>query len=402
MQATERRASGSRWSARGLSLAATVAAGAIFAAFTVPAHVERACTLRDTPYLPICDEPPASGAELQEQLQDRIRRNPGDAAAWTRLLVATPTQDADAPAVLQAAAQLAPNHPNVLRRRAAAALSANRLQEAVDLLVQMQRTRGTPHAGQVLAQLVASGEGVPLLRPHLATSARWLPPLLHHMGQQKVPAVAVLPLVVEGLQQRALADDWVRGYLRTLAAARQWHDAYGLWLLLHDGSVPLLYNGGFDEPVGAGTFDWGYQPSGRGRTGALGEQRREGRRGQVLHVEFTGRSFPVPIVRQVLAAAPQDYVLRGEYMASKLRSEGGLVWKVACVQKGGAVVAESEPLQESGGLWRPFELSFRIPADCGPVASLQLEPAAKFEATAGLRGRFAVDRLELLLSSEKP
>lgn len=400
MPETERTVLGSRWTARGLALAAAAVAVAVFAGLVLPAHLERACTLRDTPYLPICPDAPAARSELQLQLKERIRHNPGDAAAWTRLLVATPVEDAGA--VLAAAAELAPNHPNVLRRRAAAALSQDRLQEGVDLLVQMLRTRGTPQAGQVLAQLVGSGAGVPLLHRHLPTAEHWLPQLLHYMGEQKVPPAAVLPLVAEGVQREALDEAWVRGYLQTLAGGGQWHDAYGLWLLLHKGSLPLLYNPSFDDPVQAGSFDWEYQYPVRGRTGALVEQRRQARRGQVLDVEFTGRSFPLPIVRQVLAAAPESYVLRGEYMASKLRSEGGLVWKVVCLQKGGKVVAESPPLQESGGLWRSFELDFTIPADCGPVASLQLEPAAAFEAAAGLRGRVAIDGLTLMLSSERP
>lgn len=400
MPGTERNAIGALWTARGLGLAAAAAAVAVFAAVALPAHLERACTLGDTPYLPICPDPAPVGSELQSQLKDRIRRNPGDAAAWTRLLAATPTQDAGG--VLEAAAKLAPNHPNVLRRRAAAALSQDRLQEGVDLLVQMLRMRGTPQAGQVLAQLVGSGHGAALLRPHLATAERWLPQLLHYMAQQKVPPAAVLSLVAEGVQQQVLDDTWVRGYMQALVRSGQWHDAYGLWLLMHKGSLPLLYNPSFDEPVRAGSFDWEFQHPVRGRTGALVEQRRQARRGQVLDVEFTGRSFPLSIVRQVLAAAPESYVLRGEYMASRLRSERGLVWKVVCLQKGGAVVAESEPLQESGGLWRTFELAFTIPPDCGPVASLQLEPAAAFEAKAGLRGRFAVDRLSLILAAEKP
>lgn len=400
MPGIERNAFAARWTARGLAIAAAAAAVAVFAALVLPAHLERACTLRDTPYLPICPDAPVARSELQQQLKERIRHNPGDAAAWTRLLAATPTQDAGP--VLDAAAKLAPNHPNVLRRRAAAALSQDRMQEGVDLLVQMLQTRGTREAGQVLAQLVGSGEGVPLLRAHLPTAERWLPPLLQYMAQHKVEPAAVLSLVAEGVQQRVLGDAWVRDYMQALARSGQWHDAYGLWLLMHKGSLPLLYNPSFDEPVQAGGFDWQFEHPVPGRTGALVEQRRQARRGQVLDVEFTGRSFPLPIVRQVLAAPPESYVLRGEYMASKLRSERGLVWKVACLQKGGAVVAESEPLQESGGLWRTFELAFTVPADCGPVASLQLEPAAAFEATAGLRGRFAVDGLSLVLAAEKP
>lgn len=389
-----------RWGSGVTALLAAAAACVLLAAVAVPAHLQRACQTRDTPYLPICPETPPPPEVARAGLEERVQRNPGDAGAWTRLLVATPAQQAGGPQVLAAATVLAPNHPNVLRLRAAAALQEGRLQEGVDLLVQMLRTRGTPQAGQALAQLVASGEGVPLLRPHLSTAGTWMPKLLGRVTELKVPPTAVLPLVAEIAPTGTLPAAWLRHYLQLLVRAGQWHDAYGLWLLMHKGSLPLIYNAGFDRHIDGGTFDWQFVPPVRTRTGALVEQVRLAGRGLVLEMQFTGRRFPLPIVRQYIVAAPQAYVLKGEYAASKLRSERGLAWRVVCPYKANAVVATSAPMEDTGNVWRPFELGFTLPPDCGPVASLQLEPLAAFEAMAGMRGRFAVDGL--VLHPEEP
>lgn len=383
-----------------LSMAALAwAAAAALMTVSFATNLERACTLRDTPYLPLCPEQEKDAEQLRSQLSERIQANPGDALAWSRLLVNT--RDAQGAGVLKAAAQLAPNHPNVLRRRAAAALQENRMPEAVALLVQMLRSRGTAHAGQALAQIVGAGQGS-LLKPHLDAAEHWLPGVLAHMQQLKIPPGAALALVAEALERDTLPDRWVRDYLESLKAAGQWHDAYGLWVVRNKGTAPLLYNSAFDQPLQAGGFDWESHQGNRARAGASVEQNRLAKRGQVLAIEFTGRSFVVPIVRQYIFAAADHYILTGEYMASKVRSEAGLVWKVACPTRRGNAAAQSMPLQDTGGRWRAFEFRFSVPTDCGPVASLQLEPAAAYEGAVGIRGNFVFDAFSLAAGAGKP
>jgi hypothetical protein len=87
--------------------------------------------------------------------------------------------------------------------------------------------------------------------------------------------------------------------------------------------------------------------------------------------------------------------MRGEYMASKLRSEGGLAWSVVCTSGRKPLAGRSPALQDTGGLWKPFELAFTIPPDCGAVASMQLEPAAQYESTTGMKGRISFDAFSL-------
>jgi hypothetical protein len=114
-----------------------------------------------------------------------------------------------------------------------------------------------------------------------------------------------------------------------LKASGNWLDAYGLWVMLHNKEVPLLYNPGFDQPLQPDGFDWEYSTARRSRAGYRAEIVPITKRGLVLDVDFTGRTFVAPVVRQILFPPPGTYIFRGEYMVTKLRSEGGLAWTVA-------------------------------------------------------------------------
>lgn len=372
--------------------AAAAAAAAVLLLLGIDAHVERACTVVDTPYLPLCPEP-ATGEALQRDLRARIATNPGDSWAWTDLLVAE--SGPSGTAVLQGAAVLSPNHGSVLRRRAAQALEQGRAEEGVEILVQMVSRRRSVEAARALAQLLTVSDSVPLLRPHLAEAPDWLPAVLLQMAAQKIPPTFALPLVAEAMQNDAMPPASRRAYMRALKSGGFWLDAYGLWLVQRKQSVPLLYNGGFNEPIEPDGFDWEFSSLGRSRAGVVVEQQAVARRGLVLAFEFTGRAFPRPIARQYVFAPAGAYRLRGEYMASKMRSEGGLAWQVVCTSGQKTPVGTSAPLLDTGGVWKPWQLDFAVPEDCGTVASVQLEPAAAFEARTGMRGTVAFDNLSL-------
>ncbi|HEX7888339.1 MAG TPA: tetratricopeptide repeat protein [Ramlibacter sp.] len=357
------------------------------------AHLEYSCTVKDTPYLPICPETSPDPGDLRSELRDRIHRNPGDSWAWTLLLPVT--ADAEKEAVLRGATAVAPNNATVLRWRAAAALDRGELEEAISLLVQLLEYRGSRDAAGALAQLASTPEGRELLQGHIKDSKRWFPRVLDSFSALKLPPGDVLPLVVEAAKQDALPPSTRRAYMQQLRARGQLLDAYGLWLTLHKRQVPLLYNGSFDNAFVPEGFDWEFTSVTRSRAGVVVEQQPGAKRGLVLELEFTGRRFALPILRQLIFAPGGAYRLEGEYMASKFRSEGGLNWVVYCTSNGSSLLAKGSPIQDSGGIWRTFEMDFKVPADCGPIASLQLEPAQKYEAAAGIRGHVELDALKI-------
>jgi hypothetical protein len=374
-----------------LGLAGAAAAVAVLWAAT-STHLQLACTVVDTPYLPLCDESSTVPEDIQAQLRDRIRRNPGDSWAWSRLMVA---EDSERPTALRGAATLAPNNANVLRWRAAEAFENGRVDEGLRLLIQILEHRNSKEAAQIVAQLAATPEGVELLRPYLPQARQWLPKVLQAIEALKIPPGHALPLMVEALRHSTLPDAVRRRYMRLLKRDGQWVDAYGFWLAHHKQGVPLLYNGGFERAFETDGFDWEFSAVTRSRAGVLIRQHAVARRGLVLELEFTGRRFSSPILRQYIFAPAGSYRLRGEYMASKLRSEGGLAWNVVCTAVRRSASVRSSPLVDTGGLWKSVDVDITIPADCGPVASLQLEPAAAFEAAAGIKGRVELDGFSL-------
>jgi hypothetical protein len=377
-----------RWLLAPLAL---VAAAALFWG-GMRAHLRMACMIMDTPYLPLCPAP-ASPEELRAQLRERIERDPGDSEAWVQLLVAEDPQDVKGP--LAGAVALAPGDPDVLTRHALAALKTGNLPEAVRLLIDNIRFRGNGASAQALARMIQLRQGMDLLRPYVGIANQWLPRVVSEMGTVKTPAPFAMPLVLQAQEKGQFPDAAWRGYMRTLKTGGYWVDAYGLWLASRKDPVPLLYNGSFDDPFEPDGFDWEFNLEPRSRAGVVMEQQVLARRGMVLDLEFTGRSFHTPLLRQYVFSAPGAYRLQGEYMAAKFRSDQGLVWSVVCSAGRQPVAGRSAPLQDTGGIWKKVELQFTIPPDCGPVASVQLQPADPLEATIGMRGEVVLDAYSL-------
>lgn len=368
-----------------------IALALLLAWLSVGVNLRRACLAQDVPFAQWCPAPAASADEVLRTLRARIAANPGDANAYVQLALADRTASRDRS--IDAAVSVTPNEPNVLLLRADRALRQQALAEAVPPLVQLVEYRDVPAAAKTLAQLVAAGQS-PLLFPYLKPGSHWLPKVLREMPAAQGTSAA-LPLVARALQAGVLEPDAVRVYMRQLKSSGAWADAYSLWLAQHGKALPALYNGGFDEPFTPDGFDWEIAAAGpASRAGAIVERRGSDERGAVLDVRFTGRAIAVPMVSQQLFIGPGRYRLRGEYMSRQLRMEQGLAWKARCAA-GQPPVGTSAPLADTAGSWQPFSFEFSVPAECGLVASLQLETYAPFEAALGARGRVAFDAFSL-------
>lgn len=378
---------------RGVLVLVAAVAAVVVLSFAASSHLRSACVEHDTPYLPLCSDPSPDGAVERAELKQRLARNPGDASAWTQLLVTSPPAETDA--ALPGAVLAAPNDPNVARWEAAEALRRGEVEKGVSLLVTILRHSSSFESAQVVAQIAVGPKGMALLAPHLASAAEWLPQVLAAGAALKQAPGDMLPLVAAAQAKKALPDATLHSYMRALKSSGQWLDAYALWVSNHKDVVPLLYNSGFDQPFEPDGFDWEFTPVPRSRAGLVIDQEAVARRGLVLDIDFTGRGFPSPMVRQYLFLAPGTYRLHGEYAASKLRSEEGLAWSVQCTAGRKPVAGRSAGLHDTGGVWKPFEFEFTVPADCGAVASLQLDPVAAYESTTGLRGGISFDAFSL-------
>lgn len=398
MQPTEGGPASARRRAGWLRVPAIGAAALALFWLAAASHLDRACTVLDTPYLPLCPAPPDGPAAVKAQLRERVAGSPGDSWAWMKWLVAARAAPPDG--VLQAASMLAPNHAAVQRWRAAKALEQGDYAKGIELLVQMVDARGSADASLLLAQLAATPQGLDLLRPHLAAGRRWLPAVLSQMAALKAQPGLALPLVAAAMDAGVLPDETRRAYMRTLKNGGQWLDAYGLWLAHRKDAVPLLYNGGFDQPLELDGFDWEFTSVPRSQAGVVYGQGPVALRGFVLELEFTGRRINPTVLWQHVFVPPGSYRLAGEF-ASKLRSESGLTVNVACSLGARKVLAGSPALAATGGAWRRFQVDFTVTPDCGPVATIQLVPTAAYEAVAGMRGQFSLDAISLVRTTSQ-
>ncbi|MEO8654037.1 MAG: hypothetical protein ABI409_07935 [Ramlibacter sp.] len=374
-------------------LGATLAACLLW--FGATTHLERACVVLDTPYLPLCPQAlPDSDPGRQQDLRARLRNNPGDSGAWVALASLEPVESHEA--LLHAVAALAPSDPNSLRLRARQALTENKVELATDLLVKMtEHQLGGEEPPQLLARLLAGSEGMALLRPHLTAGSHWVSRVLGNLVALKLPLQAGLPLLAEAAAKGLVPPATTQAFVRSLKAGGQWADAYGLWVGQQRQPVPLLFNGGFAQRFQADGFDWEVTPVSPGRAGALVSQRNLSGHGPVLEVQYTGRAVAIPVIRQYLFIAPGRYVLKGQYMSAKLRMEQGLTWAVRCTGPTSALAGRSAPLKDSAAVWQTFQFEFNVTAACGMAASLQLETFAPFEAAAGFTGKASFDSFEL-------
>ncbi len=345
----------------------------------IPVNLERACTLKDSPYLLACPRP----GDPVVALRSRLSANPGDAAAFVEL--ARIDDPRTRPGALLAASLMAPNNPNVQMLQAAAALERQDLPAAIVLLVNLSQHHNNDRAAQALASLVAAGHGA-LLEPHVTAGSRWVQPVLAQMSQSGGSFATALSLVAHALSRKAIEPAAVSAYISQLKAARAWTDAYALWLTLHGKGLPTLYNASFDNPFVPDAFDWEVNmPAPLSRAGALLDRTGSEGRGAVLGVRFTGRSIALPMLRQHLFIGEGRHRLKGVYRSSQLRIEGGLAWTVRC-SSAPVEAGRSAGLFDTEGQWRTFEFDFTVPAGCGSVATLALETAVPADAVVGARG----------------
>ena len=366
-------------------LGATVAT-AMLCVLVITVNIQRACAIRDTPYLPLC----SAQAPSVSTIRNHIANNPGDAQAFVDLAL-TETGSAQLGAV-KAAVLVAPTHHQVLLLRASTAATAA---DAVPALVALAEYHNDAMAIKALARLAASGQSA-LLEPHLIPGSHWVGRVLFALPASGGSITSALPLVPMALRQHAIDASEITPYVTQLKAAGAWNDAFSLWLTIQGKALPYLFNGSFDDPLIANGFDWEINmPSPLARSGAFIDRSSSEGRGAVLNIKFTGRPIALPMVRQVVFLGGGRFRMKGDYRSDRLRVERGLSWVVRCVDRTAAELGRSGPLNNTGNAWVPFKFEFDVSAQCGSMASVGLELANAADALTGARGEIWLDDLSI-------
>jgi hypothetical protein len=370
---------------------------------SVDLNLTRSCIQREWPNLTFCGDPAAQPVDVQaEVLRRRIEVNPGDSAAYVALATLTQAPGGlpglDGARVISVASQFAPQNSHVMRLRANQALKTGKWVEAVEPLARLSQDRGDAQATRALGQLVGMARtNEPLraaLTAQLKADGRWFDPVVRGMPGAQVPVVLAMPLVIQALPLGLVSPTLGQFLMRELKASGHWVDAQALWIRLWNRPLSLLFNGDFEQGFVSDGFDWEVSAVNASRAGALVSLPVEGRHGRVLQVEFTGRSIAQPVARQHLLLAPGEYVFSGEFMATRLRGNGGLAWTFTCLATG-KELARTEALLDTRGKWQAIDLPLKVPVDCGMALALQLQPFVPLDAVTGLHGQVQFDRLEL-------
>lgn len=401
---------GTHWTAVRVSTMAVLVAVAVFLGWKAwDVHIAQSCWKKEWPHLQWCEE--INGSTPLEQwtkLQERFKRNPGDSEAVVQLMVLATSQDLDLPQAernewLDRAIQVYPQHTDVLTRQALRAINAAQWPQALDPLIRLSRYHTHTASTHILAQMVQGANANPALREALTQAVRddmgWVPRVLQVMPGMKLPMGDAWWLVAEAMAHHSLEPRIGQLVMGRLKAEGLWTEAYMVWLHLWKRPMPLLFNGDFERDFVAQGFDWEVGGPNDHRAGALVELVGRKDRGRVLRVDFGGKGFRSPVIRQHLVLPSGKYRLQGSWQSRELRSAQGLTWAITCLGGPGSQpqeLARSEAMKTTGKDWKTWQMVVDVPPqDCGPGLQLTLQPFAAYESRAGMQGEILFDDISL-------
>jgi hypothetical protein len=283
--------------------------------------------------------------------------------------------DDNASSLLSIAVRRAPSDSTIRGQSAAAGLRAGDLAGAMQQIDALFRLGG-PGASRVSMGVVAQADSpqfAEALAATLAADPPWRGSFMHLLGLKGT--AAGLDHVNAALQRRGnLAPGETGRWLDRMLDDGRWGEAYAHWigtLKPVPPSLPLAYNGGFEEdPTNIG-FNWhkvraaGVATELESDSGATGTK--------AAHFRFLGIRAAGGDMRLPLLLAPGRYRLALGVRAEYLRSDQGLRWKIRCAN--GTEIAATEPLGDSFQ-WRRVEIAFEVPATQCPGQWLALENPA--------------------------
>lgn len=311
----------------------------------------------------------AGDPDALELASAAVRRNPRDLRARIRLAeAAVGSADFDA-----AMAQF-----DVILRLAPAQRAA--------LLPQLLAWSAHPPFAEALARTIARGPA-------------WRPAMLREMDRQVIePPVRALytKLREAGGLSRAETDRWLDALIR----AGDWGAAYAHWAsqaATGQGSLPAVYNGGFETPPSGSGFDWRMKrvPGTATTVEPLGAGG-----GHAARIDFLGRQVRQAGLEQALLLPPGRFRVGMRVRAQGLRSDQGLEWRLECAGKGG-IAGRSGRLQGDHG-WREAMWEAVVPAEDCPGQWLRLHNPAPKGSASLVTGSLWVDDVAIAALEAEP
>jgi len=184
-------------------------------------------------------------------------------------------------------------------------------------------------------------------------------------------------------------------YRKRLIDDGQIGEAYLVWVNGLDaqqrGALGLIYNGGFELPLGHQGFSWHARSSRRAEISTLPTKEARGQ----LALRLSFRSFDGRFAQlwQPLFLDAGTYRLSGRARSDNLSTQGGLRWQVSCLVPDRAMLGESTRFV-GGSEWMRFSFDFEVPEEC-VYQQLQLVSAGRRSFELGIDGILWFDDLQI-------
>jgi hypothetical protein len=256
------------------------------------------------------------------------------------------------------------------------------------------RERVLPVLGSIAEKPEARGE----LEKLLAANPPWrhlvLSALPRAVTDARTPLLILLALR-ETASPPTTAD--IRDYVSLLVVHKFYELAYYTWLQFLPpgqlGGAGLLFNGGFELPPSGLPFDWVLR-TGSGATVDI-VKRTDKAGDRALYIELGPGRVEFGGVAQTLLLGPGRYRLAGKYKG-EIAGRRGLVWRVACADKGGAPIGESPMMLGTVPTWKEVGLGFTVPAAGCRAQHLRLELDARMASEQLVSGALWLDDLAIV------
>jgi hypothetical protein len=208
----------------------------------------------------------------------------------------------------------------------------------------------------------------PLFVPYTQSPPTWWSGFFRHVcaDPAKLKTARALFDLRRRYGDRPIQPEERAAYVAALLRAGMTPDAYLVWVGgLDDRArrrLGLLFDGGFELPLGKDSFGWQLSENSHFSATAVATP---GATGLGLRLRFRAFEGAFNHLSQTLFLHPGSYRLTGRVRPDGLVSKGGLRWQVNCLRPEQKALGTGPSVMGSSE-WDSFELSFAVPAGCLP------------------------------------
>jgi len=303
----------------------------------------------------------------QQQLQQLVRKNPGDGQAMVLLAVLAlqKKEEKRADRLMMLATRLMPaNGPVHLDaagywwQRKNISLALQHWSAALSIDSAHSKT-----IYPILLAIAENDKARPALQGIIKNPPQWWSGFFTFLSQRAIRNETVeLVYLMRRKASTPLQPEERLAYIQRQRRDGNFTRAYLSWLNGLDkeqrGQLGQLYNGNFELDISNSGFGWYSRPI-KGvevkqdfTTDTIGKR--------ALHLRFENREIRYTNLYQPLFLRPARYQLRGRIQLERLDGRGGLQWVVQCTGKKPKILGKSDRFLGSSG-WQVFTVDFTVP-----------------------------------------